>query len=71
MERDSVGVQPHPSSPWRIDKSPLPIKRSAPTLGQHNRDVLTGFLGLTADELASLEENGIIGNKPKLTKLNK
>ena len=71
VEREFVGVQPHPSSPWRIDKSPLPIRRSAPTLGQHNYDVLTGFLGLTADELASLEESDIIGNKPKLTNLNK
>ena len=71
VEREFVGSQPHPSSPWRIAKSPLPVKCSAPTLGQHNREVLCGILGLSADELVSLEENGIIGNKPKLAEFKK
>ena len=66
VERVFVGSQPHPSSPWRIAKTPLPITRSAPTLGQHNKEVLGGILGLSDDALASLEENGIIGTKPKL-----
>ena len=71
VERAFVGSQPHPSSPWRIAESPLAVKHSAPTLGQHNREVLCGILGLPDDELASLEEKGIIGNKPKLANFNK
>ena len=66
VKRVFVGSQPHPSSPWRIAKTPLPITRSAPTLGQHNKEVLGGILGLSDDALASLEEDGIIGTKPKL-----
>ena len=71
VERAFVGSQPHPSSPWRIAESPLAVKHSAPTLGQHNREVLCDILGLPDDELASLEEKGIIGNKPKLANFNK
>ena len=35
----------------------------APTLGQHNHELLTG-LGLTPAEIADLEANGIIGQAP-------
>jgi crotonobetainyl-CoA:carnitine CoA-transferase CaiB-like acyl-CoA transferase len=36
----------------------------APTLGQHNREVLGDLLGLSADDLESLESAGIIGSTP-------
>ena len=36
----------------------------APTVGQHNDEVLGGLLGLTADELASLTADRLIGTKP-------
>jgi crotonobetainyl-CoA:carnitine CoA-transferase CaiB-like acyl-CoA transferase len=35
-----------------------------PTLGQHNREILQGELGLTDEELAELEAEGIIGTRP-------
>jgi len=35
-----------------------------PTLGQHNREILQGDLGLTDEELAELEAEGIIGTRP-------
>jgi crotonobetainyl-CoA:carnitine CoA-transferase CaiB-like acyl-CoA transferase len=35
-----------------------------PLLGQHNREVLQGELGLTNDELRRLEADGIIGTRP-------
>jgi crotonobetainyl-CoA:carnitine CoA-transferase CaiB-like acyl-CoA transferase len=35
-----------------------------PTLGQHNREVLQGELGLSDEELRELEEKGIIGTRP-------
>jgi crotonobetainyl-CoA:carnitine CoA-transferase CaiB-like acyl-CoA transferase len=39
-------------------------QRPPPTLGQHNREVLAGELGITDDELARWERDGIIGTQP-------
>ena len=64
-ERAVVGNQPNPSPPYRGD-SPISIDTPAPTLGQHNTEVLSGILGLTMDELGDLEEAGIIGTRPRM-----
>ncbi|MCY3641619.1 MAG: CoA transferase, partial [Gammaproteobacteria bacterium] len=66
LDRAVVGRQPHPSPPYRRGSAPLPITRPAPTLGQHNMDVLGGILGVGDAELASLEKVGIIGTKPRI-----
>jgi crotonobetainyl-CoA:carnitine CoA-transferase CaiB-like acyl-CoA transferase len=66
LERDYVGVQPHPSAPFRTAAEPIPITSPAPTLGQHNHAILVELLGLSADELQKLEQQGIIGTKPRM-----
>ncbi len=38
----------------------------APTLGQYNKEILGGLLGLTDDELEALEEEGVIATTFKL-----
>ncbi len=35
-----------------------------PTLGQHNREILAGQLGLTDEEITDLENAGVIGTRP-------
>ncbi len=37
---------------------------AAPTMGQHNREVLQGELGLSDEELAELERKQVIGTRP-------
>jgi hypothetical protein len=38
----------------------------APKLGEHNRDVLHGLLGISDEEVTRLEEEGVIGMEPVL-----
>ncbi|MCO5129976.1 MAG: CoA transferase [Xanthobacteraceae bacterium] len=56
---------PHllPSVSYREGDAPRPyaITRLAPTLGQHNREVLGEVLGLGDDDIARLEADGVIG----------
>jgi len=42
-------------------------RRHSPMLGEHNEDILSGLLGLTADEIAQLGQDGIIGTSPAST----
>jgi crotonobetainyl-CoA:carnitine CoA-transferase CaiB-like acyl-CoA transferase len=64
-EHPVVGVQPTPGVPFRYASVERWIRRPAPTLGQHNRDVLGGLLGLSDAELAALEASGLIGTHPR------
>ena len=66
LERDVVGELPHPAAPYRVGETPFDIDLPAPTLGEHNREVLTDLLGLGDAEIDALERRGVIGNKPKM-----
>ena len=51
------------SLPFQLNGEPTWTGRPSPTLGEHNVEVLTE-LGLTADDIAKLEADGIIGTRP-------
>jgi crotonobetainyl-CoA:carnitine CoA-transferase CaiB-like acyl-CoA transferase len=60
-----VGEHRYPGWPMRLSGGPEDWYRSpAPLLGQHNEEVLTGLLGLGADEMAELRQAGVIGERP-------
>lgn len=63
VEREYSGPQPNPSPTAREAAGPDPIRRAAPTLGQHNAEVLREKLGLSDQELAALEQSGVIGQE--------
>jgi crotonobetainyl-CoA:carnitine CoA-transferase CaiB-like acyl-CoA transferase len=60
-----VGSYCAPNPPFRLARSTTPWFRTRPpTLGEHNVDVLTAVVGLTADEVLDLERSGLIGVRP-------
>ena len=65
LEREHVGELPHGVAPYRLNGEPLEIKWPSPTLGQHNREVLAGILGLNDAEISDLQRQGVIGTKPR------
>jgi crotonobetainyl-CoA:carnitine CoA-transferase CaiB-like acyl-CoA transferase len=65
LQHEFVGEQHYPTWPIRMSAGPHRYWTTpAPTLGQHNRDVLHGELGLTEEDLARLESEHVIGTKP-------
>jgi crotonobetainyl-CoA:carnitine CoA-transferase CaiB-like acyl-CoA transferase len=54
----------HSTLPFKLSRGPAGVHvQSAPLLGQHNHELLSG-LGLTDDEIAELEAAGVIGHAP-------
>lgn len=67
VDQPVLGRVPIVGYPAQFEHGPKRIHRSpAPTLGQHNAEILTGLLGLTADEVAQLEADSIIGTRPRM-----
>ena len=62
----STGMPPLPyaSRPWKLSLTPSVDRRAGPLMGEHNRLVLSELLGHSTEELAALEEEGIIGYAP-------
>jgi crotonobetainyl-CoA:carnitine CoA-transferase CaiB-like acyl-CoA transferase len=63
IDRAFIGRHPQPSMPFREAGRPFAIRSAPPTLGEHNREVLAGILGLSAAEIGQLERDGIIGTE--------
>jgi formyl-CoA transferase len=59
---------PHPTtgtmklvaSPMRLSKTPVEVRMAPPTLGQHTDEILRERLGLSAQDILLLRENGSI-----------
>jgi crotonobetainyl-CoA:carnitine CoA-transferase CaiB-like acyl-CoA transferase len=63
VDRAFIGKHPQPSMPFREGAKPFPIRKPPPTLGQHNREILAGLLGLSDAEIEQLTRDGIIGTE--------
>jgi len=59
-----VGPRWYPGVPWKMSATPGQIHWAAPTLGQHNYPIYHELLGMPSQEIAQLEETGVIGTKP-------
>jgi crotonobetainyl-CoA:carnitine CoA-transferase CaiB-like acyl-CoA transferase len=64
LDRAVVGRHAYPGLPFRFSATPGAIVAPAPTLGQHNVEVLEGVLGVTSEEMRALEDQRVIGERP-------
>ena len=60
IDHPSLGAEPIFNLMWGLSKTPSAVRRHAPLMGEHNRDVLCGTLGLSESELAELEERQVV-----------
>ncbi len=65
LEHPIVGAADMPSQPMQLaDPLHTWLRRAAPTLGQHNAEILTGLLGQHPADLEKLSESKVIGTRP-------
>ncbi len=55
-----AGSVPLVANPIRLSETPVEYRSAPPLLGQHTREVLTGLVGMSGDEVASLASRGVI-----------
>ena len=60
VEHPQAGALRYPGPPYRMSATPCRNLRPAPTLGQHNIEILCGELGMESDELPYLARAGVI-----------
>lgn len=64
IDRAVVGRHPVATVPFRYRRVSRWLRRPAPTLGEHNREILCELLSVPETELAALESEGVIGTRP-------
>jgi crotonobetainyl-CoA:carnitine CoA-transferase CaiB-like acyl-CoA transferase len=55
-----AGRQKYPGAPIKYAATPWEIRMPAPTLGQHNREILGERLGISQERLEQLKATGVI-----------
>jgi crotonobetainyl-CoA:carnitine CoA-transferase CaiB-like acyl-CoA transferase len=64
LDRAWVGRHPHTGMGITLDGTPPQLRRPAPTLGQHNAEVLSDMLGISETEIDELTAGHVIGDEP-------
>jgi crotonobetainyl-CoA:carnitine CoA-transferase CaiB-like acyl-CoA transferase len=60
IDHPVAGRYEYAGAPYKFSRTPWELRSPAPTLGQHNEEVLQGLLGLSETEIGSLRQEGII-----------
>ncbi|MDP2952070.1 MAG: CoA transferase, partial [Chloroflexota bacterium] len=51
---------PYPGAPFKLSRTPWSLRYPAPHIGQHNREVYEGVLGLSAEQVLALKKEKVI-----------
>ncbi len=65
VARAHVGHYQSSTTPYRLLGQPMPIRHAAPTLGEHNDQVLRQLLGCTPAQIEALAQRGITGSSAR------
>jgi CoA:oxalate CoA-transferase len=60
IDHPQAGSLRYPGAPYQFSVTPWAIRRPAPLLGEHNSAVYAGEIGLSAAELAALQQAGVV-----------
>jgi benzylsuccinate CoA-transferase BbsF subunit len=60
LAHPEVGVKQHCGMPWKLSRTPTPVRAPAPTIGQHTDEILTSLLGYSTDQVAQLRAQGAL-----------
>ena len=61
VEHPQAGTQRQPGAAGIYSSTPWAVRRPAPLLGEHTREVVCGELGRSEADLASLAASGAVG----------
>jgi crotonobetainyl-CoA:carnitine CoA-transferase CaiB-like acyl-CoA transferase len=60
MDHPEIGRAKYPGAPYRLSLTPWGIERHAPSLGEHNEEILCNRLGYTKEDLVEMKQAGVI-----------
>ncbi len=60
LDHSEVGRTLYNRAPFMLTKTPVQMIKSAPLLGEHTKEVLTGFLGYTEEEIETLSKEDVL-----------
>jgi benzylsuccinate CoA-transferase BbsF subunit len=60
LDHKAMGPSPYEGLQHRMSRTPGELRWAAPVLGQHNEEIFSGMLGLSADEIEQLKKENVI-----------
>lgn len=64
LSHPEAGTHLYPGVSWKMSRTPGSFRLPAPCFGEHNEYVFGQLLGLSADEILRLAEEGVIATEP-------